>query len=330
MSPHKCYLLLQRMHTRNIYTIGETLMDIIFRGNQPVASRAGGSVLNTSVSLGRLKLPVHLISEIGKDDIGKQVTNFLTENEVDTTYSYRFNKGATALALAFLNEQEEASYSFYKNYPSKRLQISLPDFKRNDILLFGSFYSISKAVRPTLLSILKSAKDAGAIIIYDPNFRKPHLKDLPRVADYIMENIEFADIVRGSKDDFQLMFKTNSVNETFSIISRTGDRTLIYSSGAGPVHLKTANRNLKLEVPQVTPVSTVGAGDSFNAGLIYSIYRLNISRQDLQNLRDIEWKVILDGGITFGSVVTKTIDNYIPENFAKKMLTPRSNGSSLL
>ena len=79
-------------------------------------------------------------------------------------------------------------------------------FRPGDYLLFGSFFSITDQVREALLGFLSSAKDAGVIIMYDPNFRKPHLHELDRLKPMIMENIGYADIVRGSNEDFELIF----------------------------------------------------------------------------------------------------------------------------
>ena len=64
-------------------------------------------MLNTSVSLGRLGLPVSFISEIGEDHVGLNIVDFLIENNVDTSFVYRFRDGKTALALAFLNRTGE-------------------------------------------------------------------------------------------------------------------------------------------------------------------------------------------------------------------------------
>ena len=72
---------------RRIFAIGETVYDIIFKGTQPVSAKPGGAMLNTAVSLGRLNLPVHFISEYGYDIVGDIINNFLNKNTL--TYSIR-------------------------------------------------------------------------------------------------------------------------------------------------------------------------------------------------------------------------------------------------
>lgn len=309
---------------RKIFAMGETVLDILFKEGQPVASKAGGSMLNTSVSLGRLGLDVHLITEVGQDELGSQVINFLRSNRVGTSYVYRFDKGSTALAIAFLDEDENASYSFYKNYPGKRLQVDLPSPRTDDIVLFGSSFSISPEVRLPLTSFLKQAKKAGSIIIYDPNFRPVHSTRHHEIKAYVRENMEFADIIRGSTDDFELIFDSRSKSDVFNRLPDRENKILIISNGAKPVVLRSAFHSMVMKVPQINPVSTIGAGDNFNAGLIYSIIKLNIQRRDILSMKAGEWKSILDSGITFGTIVCESYDNYIPESFSR-----RSRGDGL-
>lgn len=130
--------------SRNIYAIGETVYDIIFRNGQPVAARAGGSMLNSVVSMGKAGLPVHFISEYATDEIGNSIDNFLVSNGVSTRYAYRFTDGKTSISIAMLNERNDASYSFYKQLPSQRLDCELPVVTSDDIVLFGSFFPFLK------------------------------------------------------------------------------------------------------------------------------------------------------------------------------------------
>ena len=132
---------------RKIYAIGESLLDIIFNKGEPQTTKAGGSMLNSVVSLGRIGLPVSFISEYGLDEVGNLIDEFLKENGVDTSFVNRYQDGNTAIALAFLDEKNDAHYSFYKNYPEKRLKLIFPEINNDDIVLFGSYYSISEEIR---------------------------------------------------------------------------------------------------------------------------------------------------------------------------------------
>lgn len=127
-----------------IYGVGETVLDIIFRNNKPEMATPGGSVLNALVSLGRLGVDASFISEYGEDNAGKYIDLYLKENQVNTDLVHRSSDYKTSLALAFLDEKNDASYSFYKDIPEKRLAGVEIDFEEDDIFLFGSFFQLPR------------------------------------------------------------------------------------------------------------------------------------------------------------------------------------------
>jgi len=306
------------MTNRRIFTIGETVYDIIFRNGRPVAAKPGGAMLNTSVSLGRLGLPVFFISEIGEDEVGEIIIKFLYENNVGTNNVYKFGDGKTTLALAFLDESENANYTFYKLYSAKRLAVDFPEVKENDIVLFGSFFAITEEVREQLIKFIRKAFQNKAIIIYDPNFRKPHLDELQKVKNLILENISFASIVRGSDEDFRLIFGVENADDTFRILKENGCKFLIFTSSDKNVEFISEDIKLTVPVPKIKPVSTIGAGDSFNAGIIFSLYRQQINLPELAQIDTKTWKGIIETAISFGVHVCQSLDNYISEEFEVK------------
>jgi fructokinase len=303
---------------RKIYAIGETLLDIIFRNGEPQTAKAGGSMLNSVVSLGRLSLPVSFISEYGFDDVGNVIEKFLIENEVDTSLVYRYKDGNTALALAFLNEKNDAHYSFYKNYPQKRLEINIPEIQKDDIVLFGSFYAISLEIRKQLVSFIQEAKNNGAIIIFDPNFRKSHLNEIDALRPLIIENIEMASIVRGSDEDFMNIFGADNPDDTWETVKKY-NKCMIYTYSASGVFVRTPSFSGKFPVKKLVPVSTIGAGDNFNAGMIAAIYRKKILLQEIDTIQKKDWEEIIKTSVEFASHVCMSYENYISRDFAKEI-----------
>jgi fructokinase len=305
---------------RKIYSIGETLLDIIFRKGQPQAAKAGGSMLNSVVSLGRIGLPVSFITEYGLDDIGFMIDAFLKENGVSTDLVHRSVEGNTAIALAFLDENNDAHYTFYKNYPAKRLDIPFPEIKKDDIVLCGSFYAISSEIRDKFKSFISRAKEEGAMIIYDPNFRKSHREELDILRPMILENIRMASLVRGSDEDFRNIFGSENAEEAWDEI-RADCECLVYTTNADNVFIRTTSFSGKFPVKKIVPVSTIGAGDNFNAGMIASFYRDNISADELDKLERNDWENVIKTAIEFATQVCMSYDNYIDLAFASKYLS---------
>jgi fructokinase len=301
---------------RKIYAIGETVLDIIFKNSQPFAAKAGGACLNSSVTLGRLNLPVFFIGEYGMDEVGNLIDTFLKENNVSTQYVYRYYDGKSSLALAFLNENNDASYDFYKFYPGTRLNIDFPEIQPDDIVLFGSIYAITPEVRNKLIGFVKQARKKKAIVIYDPNFRKQHLHNLPKMKPLIFENFELADIVRGSNEDFSFVLGVNSAEEAYEMI-REKTHNLLYTANVKGVWLNTPSLHTRYPVHSIQPVSTIGAGDNFNAGVVYSLYKHNIRYDDLDGLDEKTWAEIVSTAVDFATQVCLSYENYITREFAE-------------
>jgi fructokinase len=300
---------------RNIYAIGETVLDILFKNQLPVTAKAGGACLNSAVTLGRLNLPVHFIGEYGMDEVGNIIDAFLKQNHVSTKYVYRYYGGKSTLALAFLNENNDASYDFYKIYPEKRLDLQFPELEQNDIVLFGSFYAITLEVRQKLLEFIREANIRKAIVIYDPNFRKHHLHELPRLKPLILENMAYADIVRGSNEDFSFILGADNADEAYLEVSKYC-RNLLYTANRQGVFVRSSKASVTSPVMTIEPVSTIGAGDNFNAGIVYSLYRHNIGYHDIGNLSESIWVDIVRTAVEFATHVCMNYDNYISDEFA--------------
>jgi fructokinase len=306
---------------RKIFAIGETLLDIIFRKGEPQTAKAGGSMLNSVVSLGRLSLPVSFISEYGTDEVGNIIDIFLTGNGVDTTSVHRYKDANTSLALAFLNEKNDANYSFYKNYPEKRLDILFPEIHPEDIVLFGSFYAISPDIRKQVVSFISNAGKKGAFIIYDPNFRNSHAEEIESLRPLIIENMEMANLIRGSNEDFMNIFGATNPDEAWDIVKKH-NKCMIYTYSSSGVFVRSSTFSGEFPVKKIIPVSTIGAGDNFNAGMITSLYRKNVLRENIDRLEKNDWEEIIKTAIEFASHVCMSYDNYISKEFAAKFKLP--------
>jgi fructokinase len=301
---------------RKIYAIGETVLDIIFKNNQPFAAKAGGALLNSSVTLGRLDLPVFFIGEYGLDEVGSLIDRFLKENNVSTQYVYRYYDGKSSLALAFLNENNDASYDFYKFYPENRLNIDFPEIQPDDIVLFGSIYAITPEVRGKLLGFINQARKKKAVVIYDPNFRKQHLHNLPILLPMILENMSLANIVRGSNEDFSFILGVDTADEAYEQIGKKTPN-LLYTDSSKGVSVRTPSLHVEYPVRTIQPISTIGAGDNFNAGVVYTLYKLGIRYDDLNHLDETTWAEITGTAVDFATQVCLCYDNYISREFAE-------------
>jgi len=290
----------------NIYAIGESLLDIIFSDNETVSAKPGGSMLNACISLGRLGHHVHFLTEFGNDKAGDRIAGFLSENFVNSEYSIRHEKCKTTLALAFLDASGNASYSFYQDLPEEAPSIKIPNFHHDDILLFGSSYSIRQRNRKNIELLLDSAHEAGATIIYDPNIRPAKIQDTEDSRNQIFEMIAKSDIVKGSDEDFTYIYQNNNQLDIIRKLEEQGSLFFL-TSGKNGVEVIYHGIIEHCQIPDIVPVSTIGAGDNFNVGVIHAL----LSKQITMPYDQESLSLMAEGGIKLAAEVCLRTENYI-------------------
>lgn len=305
---------------QKVIGIGETVYDIVFKNGVPTKGVPGGSVFNAMVTLGRLKVPAHFISEVGDDAVGNTIISFMQENGLDTKSVDKFTDGQTALSLAYLNENSDAQYTFYTNYPQNRLSVVWPRIDPDDVFLIGSFYALNPELRPKILEFLNYAQERETIIYYDPNFRKNHADKAIQMMPSLLENFEYASIVRGSKEDFYYLFNETDAKKIYRDKVSFYCPVFIYTAAEEGVDLFTPQGHRHYPSMSITPLSTIGAGDNFNAGVIYGILKEGIKKSEINNLPLERWDKIISYALEFSKEVCLSYDNYISSEFARTLL----------
>lgn len=306
---------------RKVIGIGETVLDIIFRGRQPLKAVPGGSAFNAIISLGRCGVAASFISETGNDRVGQWVRQFLRDNGVDDDGVCVFPDSKSPISLAFLDEQNNAEYLFYKDHPHDRIDFRYPQISADDIVVFGSFFAINPVVRPQVAAFLQYAREKGAILYYDLNYRSSHKNDLMRVTPAIIENLELADIVRGSDEDFEIMYRKTTGEAVYRSEISFYTHNFIYTRGAEPVELRAEGGLSKQYEVAAGPkvVSTIGAGDNFNAGFVYGLIKEGITREQIvHGLREEQWDRVVGWAMRFSAEVCGRLENYVSETFAQQ------------
>lgn len=305
---------------RKVIGIGETILDVIFKNDQPIGAVPGGSMFNGLISLGRVGMNAGFISETGNDRIGRKIIKFLEDNHVDASNISVYPEAKSPVSLAFLNDQNDAEYIFYKDHPNDKLDFIFPDIQPDDIVMYGSFYAVNPVIRPQMFAFLEHAQRQGAILYYDVNFRASHANDVMKVTPNILENLEFADIVRGSKEDFEVMFNKSEADIVYRSQISFYCKNFIYTQGADPLILKSVGGFSKdYPVAQTETVSTIGAGDNFNAGFVYGLVKYGITREMLETgVAEELWDKVIDEAQQFATNVCQSISNSVDQAFADK------------
>lgn len=306
---------------RKVIGIGETVLDIIFRNEEPVGAIPGGSTFNAMISLGRSGIQATFISETGNDRVGRKILNFLEENHVDSSNVNVYPESKSPLSLAFLNDNNDAEYLFYKDHPKDRLDFSYPEVNEDDVVVFGSYYALNPVIRPQVLGFLQYAHQRGAILYYDVNFRASHQHEVMKLTANFLENLELADVVRGSHEDFDVMFHSKDADVVYRSQISFYCKKFVYTQGRLPLVLR-AEDGFRKEYPvsAIDVVSTIGAGDNFNAGFVYGIIKYGITRAMVTDgLTEAQWDQLIGCAQAFSADCCKSINNYVSTEFGDKM-----------
>ena len=306
---------------RKVIGIGETVLDIIFRDEKPISALPGGSTFNAIISLGRSGVKASMISETGNDRIGQNIIKFMESNGIDASYVNVYPESKSPLSLAFLNDHNDADYIFYKDHPHDRIDYVYPEVNADDIVLFGSFFALNPVIRPQVYAFLDYARQRGAILYYDVNFRASHKNEVMKVTPNLLDNLEMSDIVRGSSEDFEILFRQHDADTVYRSQIAFYTKKFIYTRSADPVEVRgDSGFSKQYPVLPTETVSTIGAGDNFNAGFIYGLIKNGITRQHIdQGLTESQWDALVSSALDFSAECCRDIYNYVSEEYGEKM-----------
>lgn len=308
------------MQMRRIIGFGETVLDIIFKEDRPVDAVPGGSTFNSLISLGRT-LPrafpgseVVMVTRVGDDHIGDITVSFMERNGLNPEATGRMKGVQSTVSTAFLDSNNDATYEFFKDkslppYPAGAAEGI--HIQKDDIVLFGSFFAIDPDVRDFTRALLLRAREAGAILYYDINFRRNHAARIPELMDNIVENISLSDYVRGSSEDFTFLLGTDDGQKIYDGFIAPRCPNFILTRSCDPVEVYRPGGRETFPVERIKTVSTIGAGDNFNAGFIYGLVRDGI----LKGQAPQDWGALVGTATKFSSAVCRSIYNYVDEDF---------------
>ena len=250
-----------------ILCCGEALIDMLPRqttdGMAGFAPHAGGSVFNTAIALGRLGAPVQFFSGLSSDLFGAILQRELAASGVDSSPASVTDR-PTTLAFVTLTDGH-ASYAFYdENTAGRMLQADDLPHTDADALFFGG---ISLVVEPcgAAYEALMLREAATRVTMIDPNIRPSFVTDEDAYRARLTRMLGAAYIIKTSDEDLEWITGTADAQ---ALLQTTGAQVILLTRGSEGVTVVTPRGSFDVAAQKATVVDTVGAGDTFSAGVL--------------------------------------------------------------
>lgn len=254
-----------------ILVIGEALIDIVHEVDGTSAEHVGGSPANVAIGLARLDHTVRLVTALGQDARGERIADQLRRHGVEVTGSSN-TATATSTAQATFDADRNATYEFDLHWDPAPFTVD----EGTTHVHAGSLATVLEPGASRTRAVLTSQR-AAATLSYDPNIRPGIMGDLDEVRAGVEDLLPIIDVVKASSDDVGLLYPGRPAAEVIDHWLSLGPGLVVITRGGEGVTYRTTSGNLvSLPAPAVTVVDTVGAGDSFMAGLISGLLGLGL------------------------------------------------------
>lgn len=254
-----------------ILCCGESLIDMLPRKStddeQAFAPYAGGAVMNTAIALGRLGATSGYFGGLSNDLFGTILTDTLAASKVDTSLCARSDRPTTLAFVTLVNGH--AKYAFYDENTAGRMlsEADLPDLDDEvEACFFGGISLVSEPAADTYAALCAREADTRVIMI-DPNIRPGFIQDEARYRARLTAMLANADIVKVSDEDLDWL------GGSADALIEAGCKLVLITKGAEGVDAFTKAGRFSAPAHKAEVVDTVGAGDTFNAGLLAGLSR---------------------------------------------------------
>lgn len=272
-----------------IVVAGEALVDLVVSRSGQVDARLGGAAYNAARALARLGVEAALLERLSGDTLGKRLRDQLTEEKVALCVPEPSAKPCT-LAVATLDATGAASYSFYLDGTAGP-DVDYESAKRAlpaDVAAVhvGALGLVMEPFGAAIERLVLTDMPAGALVMLDPNCRPAAVTDPGAYRARISAIARRADIVKASAEDLAYLYPGVPPEAAAAVLRNDGASLVLVTDGPRPARAFMGGTVLAEDVPPVTVVDTIGAGDAFGGGFLawwtaHGLGQADLVRSDL-------------------------------------------------
>lgn len=295
----------------DVVAAGELLIDFAPGGTTPEGTvlferNPGGAPGNVLAILAKLGKKTALISKVGKDPFGEYLISVLREIGIETKGILTTGEASTTLAFVHLDSRGDRSFSFYRKPGADMLLAKReidPELAGNThIFHFGSVSMTHEPSRSATLHAVKTARESGAAVSYDPNLRPPLWDSMAEAKTVIVKGLDYADILKVSEEELKFITGIADPEKgSGTIREKYGIQLILVTMGAKGCFYRLGDFTGRQSAYDVKTIDTTGAGDAFTGAFLY---RLIESGKAPAGLGKAEMERMVDFASAAGSLAT--------------------------
>ncbi len=286
------------MKNYDVTALGELLIDftengVSNQGNPLFEANPGGAPCNVLAMLSRLGHKTAFIGKVGKDFFGKQLKDAITEIGINADSLYQDEEIHTTLALVHIYPDGDRDFSFYRNPGADMMltetEIPVEQIRDSKIFHFGTLSMTHEGVRAATRKAIGIAKEADAVISFDPNLRPPLWKSLEDAKEQVKYGLGHCDILKISDNEIQWFTGEEDFDAGIEKIRQEYQIPLILLS-MGKEGSRAYYKDFRVEVKpflQENTIETTGAGDTFGGCCLHYVLKYGIDNFDKLKLLEM-------------------------------------------
>lgn len=273
--------------TPHALVLGESLVDVVVAGGR-TTEHAGGSAANVAVALARLGRPTRFATSFSDDPHGRLVAEHLRGSGVELVGDPHVVR-RTSTATATLDATGAATYAFDVDWRLAPVLVGDP------VVVHTCSYSA--LLEPGAEQVLDAVRRlAGRCVIsYDLNLRPAVTGTGAGIRGRVFDLVAHADMVKASDEDLLALFPSLTVERAAADLLRRGPAAVVVTRGVAGAECHLSDGVVRVAARPVQVADTIGAGDTFSAGLVDALWESgHLTPDRLRACGGTEWSLALD------------------------------------